>query len=95
VFIDETAALGGAEINLIRITARLVQRSDFDVLVILPENGPLIEKLMAQNINVKIVPGCPHFSTSFFLRNWVKLPNPFAFIANVLFGFQWTFKLSH
>lgn len=54
LFLDHTAALGGAEIALLRLIGA-VNKSQFCPVVLLFEDGPLAEKLHAQKIETHIL----------------------------------------
>lgn len=91
-FINETAQIGGAELNLIAIIKGL-GAAGWDLRVLVPEHGPLLEVMAAQKVRVDIVPGCPHWPISFYLLRRFKLPNPFTLLLNLLFGIVWTIRL--
>lgn len=91
-FINETAQIGGAELNLIAIIKGL-SAAGWDIRLLVPEHGPLLEALNAQKASVDIIPGCPHWPISFYLLRRFKLPNPFTLLLNFVFGIVWTFRL--
>lgn len=93
IFINETAQLGGGEINMLQIASGLAQRS-IPVQVILPESGPLAVKLCEASLPVTIVRGCPNASISFYLLGRIKVPNPLAWLINLASGSYWALQLA-
>ncbi len=93
IFIDETANIAGAEINLLNMIGLLAAKG-WTPLVILPEPGPLVERLMAQGIAVHFVPHPPFISTTIYLNRSYPLPNPLGFLISLLAGLVWTVRLS-
>jgi len=92
VIIDETAKIGGAEINLSRLASGL-QRLGWEVEVILPETGPLVDMLAGRGLACNVVPGGPFYSVSIYLGWKTKLPNPFAWLATTWNGIRWGYRL--
>ena len=92
LFVNETANIGGGEINLLLILRNIVG-SGWEPVVVVPEEGPLVGKIRNLNIPVFIVPGCPHWSISFYILNRYKIPNPLAWLGNLLIGFVWILRL--
>ncbi len=86
-FIDETANIGGAEINLLVLLPEL-KKEGWEPHVALPQNGPLAVSMREKNIPVHIIPGAPKYSVSFYMRE-AKVPNPLALVANALLGIVW------
>jgi glycosyltransferase involved in cell wall biosynthesis len=84
-FVSETAHIGGSEVNL-ATTARYMGRTAWQPLVVLPEQGALAELLAASDIPVYQIPHPSFISTSFYIRQRFKLPNPLVWIAR-LYGF--------
>ncbi len=87
LFIDETAQVGGAEVNLLTLAARLQARG-WEVRVVLPEQGPLSEKLAAADVPVDYVPGVPDKSLSFHVGS-LKLPDPLAWLVDMWKSLTW------
>jgi glycosyltransferase involved in cell wall biosynthesis len=92
LFVDETAQIGGAEVLLATI-ARHLRRRGWEATVVLPEDGPLHDLLAQAEVPVACVPGFPFLSSSFYLGQRHKLPNPFALFVNALLGSLWVLRL--
>jgi glycosyltransferase involved in cell wall biosynthesis len=92
IFVDETAQIGGAEINLLTILPSLAS-GGWGCGVILPQEGPFSQNLSRLNISVYEVPRLPLPSTSFYIRHRYKLPNPLAFLLAILGGLVWLARL--
>lgn len=92
IFIDETAQLGGAEINLLTIASGL-KSLGWHPQAILAEPGPLTYRLQEKSIPFVLVSGCPHWSVSFYLWHRIKIPNPIAWLMNLVGGIFWIFRL--
>ena len=92
IFVDETALLGGAEINLLMVIPHLSQRG-WQPSVVLPGPGPLVRRLEEADIPYNFVPRPPLFSTTYQWRHRVNIPNPFALILSLLSGLIWSFRL--
>lgn len=93
VFIDETAKIGGIETNLIQILPRL-KREGWNPVVLLPQEGPLVERLRAYGISCLVVPGGPFYSISFYVGKHLKVPNPLAWSATLIRGMRWSLELA-
>lgn len=93
LFIDETAKIGGAEINLLSIADALLGVGR-PVKVILPDKGPLHRRLVLHRIPVAIVARPRLFSSSFYIGERLKLPNPIAVLLNIFQGVRWIARLS-
>jgi glycosyltransferase involved in cell wall biosynthesis len=93
-FIDETAKLGGAEINLLRILPRL-QKAGWRPVVLLPEEGPLTTALRDCAVAYTVVPARRFHSISFNSVARPSLPNPFAALATLANGCFWALDLVH
>lgn len=55
LFLDHTAALGGGEIALLRLL-RVLDRSRFEPVVVLFEDGPLVSELRSSGMDVRVLP---------------------------------------
>ena len=84
LFVDETAQLGGAEINLLMLVDQLHQLG-WQVEIVLPQAGILAEKLDEIGVRVHYVPGVPNISLSFYWGK-LKIPNPLAWVWNLFQG---------
>jgi glycosyltransferase involved in cell wall biosynthesis len=91
VFVDETAQIGGAEINLLQILPLLVQ-SGWEPVVLLPNDGPLVDKLNTLGISYKVVHGGPFYSVSSYVGNQ-KIPNFLAWFLTFINGMRWSLAL--
>ncbi len=90
-FIDQTAAIGGAEINLLLLVPQLSARG-WEVKVILPEQGPFSSRLTQLGITIEHIPGVPDKPLSFHVKER-KLPNPLAWAVNAWSGLLWSARL--
>ena len=77
LFLDETAEIGGAEINLINLASGL-KKIGWNPEVILPNEGVLFQRLTHLGISVYSVSGVPTQSVSAYLWGQFKVPNPLA-----------------
>lgn len=93
IFLDETAEIGGAEVNILMLAPRLAALG-WQPRVLLPGPGPLAERLRALHIPVDYLPRPPLFSSSFYLGQRRKVANPLALLANMLIGLIWVFRLA-
>src|SRR5690242_15974914 len=91
-FIDDTAQIGGAEINLLRLLPRL-QGEGWKPILLVPEKGPLLDKLATYGIRYQIVPGGRFYSISSYVGIDKKVPNPLAWAATFLAGARWSLAL--
>ena len=91
-FIDETAHLGGAEINLLLLASQL-KGTGWEAEVVLPEQGPFSSRLEQAGIPITFIPGVPRYSVSTYLRSKYKLPNPLALLADTWQGLLWARRL--
>ena len=93
VFLDETAEIGGAEVNILMVAPRLAALG-WQPRVIVPGPGPLAERLRALHIPVDYVPRPRLFSSSFYIGQRHKFANPLALPANMLLGLIWVARLA-
>jgi glycosyltransferase involved in cell wall biosynthesis len=91
ILINETSQIGGGEINLIQIASRLIQ-SGWDVLLVIPGPGPLVEMLQKEHIKFDYVPGVPAHSVSFYFGSY-KLPNLIGWVLDLSNGIIWSMRL--
>lgn len=92
LFIDETSELGGAEVVLVQM-ANAARSAGWAVSVILPRGGPTAEILAEERIDTLIVARPRLISTSFYIRQLWKVPNPLSLLANFLPACVWTLRL--
>jgi glycosyltransferase involved in cell wall biosynthesis len=93
LFIDETSDLGGGEVVLTQM-ANALRSAGWVVGVALPNGGPLAEILQGQGVEVLVVPRPRLISTSFYVRQQWKVPNPFSLLVNIVPASLWTLRLS-
>ncbi|MBK9713257.1 MAG: glycosyltransferase family 4 protein [Kouleothrix sp.] len=93
VFVDETAEIGGAEINLLMVTPRLNEYG-WEPIVALPRRGRLAERLRERGVAVELVARPVLLSSSFYVAHRHKLPNPLALPLNALLGLIWMLQLA-
>ena len=55
LFLDHTASLGGAELALLRLVREL-DRSRFEIMVVLFSDGPLVSELRQAEVRVEVLP---------------------------------------
>ena len=91
LFIDETAQVGGAQKNL-HLLAKNLWEARQEILVVLPEYGAFGHMLAESGIPVKIIPGVPGLSLSFYLGGY-KIPNPVSLLVNWFQGLLWSMRL--
>ena len=84
-FIEETANIGGAEVNLLIFLERM-DRKKIEPIVVCPCEGALTEKLKKIGVKVKIIKMRKLISTSVRLENCFIL-NPFAYLGNIIIFF--------
>lgn len=89
-FLEEEPLIGGAEINVLNLL-KYLDRTQFDPLVICPEEGPLTDRIRQGGWRVAVVPRFPLFRTSTFVLG-KKIFNPLATLYNfcALFPSAWT-----
>jgi len=93
VFIDETASLGGGEINLLRIAAS-VREFGWQPVVLVASEGPLLGLLDQQGIEGRVVRGGPFRSLSLQSASGVKVPDPLAWPQVFNAGLTWSARLA-
>jgi glycosyltransferase involved in cell wall biosynthesis len=82
LFIEETALLGGAQINQLYLQ-KYLDKSLFDLEVICPSEGPLTDELEKLKSRWSLLPMPRFYSTSLRIGN-VQFFNPFAFLCDIL-----------
>jgi len=92
VFVDETADIGGAEVNLLTITPHL-HEAGWHPIVVVPGAGRLTEKLHGLGVSTCYVPRPPLLSSSWYIRHRYKIPNPLALPLNAVQGMIWVAQL--
>lgn len=92
ILVDEATAIGGAEINLLLIAANLCC-AGWDSTVIIPGPGPLADQLQRHGISSEYIARPSFISTSFYIFQRHKLPNPVALPINALLGLIWVLRL--
>ena len=92
LFVDETAQVGGAELNLL-LKVRHLQAANWSPQVIVPRDGPLTQLLQETAVSVHTVPRLPLISTSFYIGQR-KIPNLLALVANIFLGLVWVWRLA-
>src|SRR5262249_29372149 len=80
------AGIGGAEVNILRLAPR-VSEAGWELLVLVPAEGPLTYELNRGNIRWRLFESLAFKSTSAYLRQ-IKLPNPLAISYDCLAIFQ-------
>lgn len=93
IFVDESFAIGGAEINLLLIASGLA-RAGWRTTTLIPGDGPLAERLRRSQLPFEYVPRPRFISTSFYLNQRRKLPNPAALPINAILGLVWLCRLA-
>jgi glycosyltransferase involved in cell wall biosynthesis len=81
-FLEGSAMIGGAEVNVLSLVQRMDHKK-FETLVISPFEGPLTQKVREIGGEVIIVPRLPLISTSIFI-NGRKVTNLFAILSNFI-----------
>lgn len=84
--IESGAGIGGAEVNLLRLAPR-VSEAGWELLVLVPTEGPLTYELSRRNIRWRLFESLAFKSTSAYLRQ-IKVPNPLAISYDCLAIFQ-------
>src|SRR6185295_3898206 len=79
VFIECAAAMGGVQFSTLYLTERL-DPALWKPLVVCPEDGNLPAACRRLGVEVRILPQPRLRSTSFRIRNDVRLPNPLAWL---------------
>lgn len=92
LFVDETSNLGGGEVVLVQMASGM-RSEGWTVGVALPSGGRLTEILQDHAIEVLVVPRPRLISTSFYVRQWRKVANPFSLLINLAPAFLWTLRL--
>jgi glycosyltransferase involved in cell wall biosynthesis len=80
--LESSARMGGIQHTTLALATRL-HRSNWTPVLICPEDGELTDACRAAGIEVHIQPVLPMWSTSIWLGNETKIPNPFAWLWNV------------
>jgi len=75
--------MGGVEHSTLNLVAQL-DRTLWEPVVLCPDDGILVTLLREQNITVKVVSLPAFYSTSIWFAKSGKLPNPFAWIINIV-----------
>jgi len=81
-FLEESAQVGGAEVNVLNLMERL-DTERIEILAICPFEGSFSERVRRIGGSVVLVSRAPLFSTSVVLGG-IKLSNPFAMICNLV-----------
>jgi len=81
-FLEESAQIGGAEVNVLNFMERLDPRR-IETVAICPFEGPFTKRVREIGGNVVLVKRAPLFSTSILFRG-VKISNPFAMVFNLV-----------
>lgn len=76
-FLESAAAMGGVERTTLDLVENL-DRARWEPVVICPEEGELPEACRRAGVDVRILPRPAMYSTSFWIGESRKLPNPFA-----------------
>jgi len=92
LFIDETAQIGGAEINLLQLLPRLKQLG-WSPTVIIPSTGPLLTRLQEIDVPFIIIPTGRFRSVSDYWRG-KKIPNIFSWLITLINGIIWMIGIS-
>src|SRR5690349_18170549 len=82
VVIESSAAMGGIQHTTLSLLQRL-DRARWDPILICPEEGELTQACRHAGVTVHILPQPALYSTSFWIGNRRKLPNPLAWAWNV------------
>ncbi len=89
--IEESAGIGGAEVNLLNL-CRFLDRDRFRYLVVVPTEGPLTKRLVALGVDYYVLPRARLLSTSFYMLGR-KIFNPMAVFYNMLTLLPYILKL--
>lgn len=79
--LESSAKMGGIQHTTLALAAHL-DRSAWNPIVICPEEGELSRACRSAGVDVRMLPMYPSRSTSFWVGNRIKLPNPLAWIWN-------------
>src|ERR1051326_5204926 len=82
VFLESAATMGGVQRTTLDHVEN-IDRSRWKPVVICPEEGELTQACRRNGIDVRILPRPLLFSTSFWISDSKKLPNPLAWAWNV------------
>ena len=80
--LESSSKMGGIQHTTLALASRM-DRAQWTPLVICPEEGDLVRACQAAGVNVQTLPVLPMCSTSVWIGNRIKWPNPFAWLWNV------------
>ena len=80
--LESSAKMGGIQHTTLALASRM-DRTQWSPIVICPEEGELVEACHAAGVEVHLLPVLPMWSTSVWVSDKTKIPNPFAWLWNV------------
>ena len=83
MILESSAKIGGVQQNTQYLAAH-VNRAIWEPVIACPAEGDLPRKCRDAGLTVRILPHPPLLSTSFWVGNRMKLPNPLAWLWNVV-----------
>jgi glycosyltransferase involved in cell wall biosynthesis len=81
--LESSAKMGGIQHTTLALAANL-DRQLWNPILVCPEEGELTRACRRSGVEVRTLPVLPLCSTSFWINNHSKLPNPFAWLWNAV-----------
>ncbi|HEY4363714.1 MAG TPA: glycosyltransferase family 4 protein [Bryobacteraceae bacterium] len=79
--LESSAKMGGIQHTTLALASR-IDRTQWNPVVICPEEGELVDACHAAGVEVQMLPVLPMWSTSVWIGDKTKIPNPFAWLWN-------------